>query len=161
MCPSYKFPMVVLCVLPASWGFSCRHQQRHTGKWSSQMYNCLPGCLETFHSHLKNLFNGTCCYHLFSNCHYFSPCLLKDLPSTNFINFPICSMSSCIPFLSLLWQCLFCWQSSGSWPVTAGLWTHQFPGTRSFSQFPGLLNEREKRNTRFPGLRTLYDNLNM
>lgn len=161
MCPSYKFPIGCAVCASCFLGLQLSASTKTHRKMVLSDVQLSPGCLETFHSHLKNLFNGTCCYHLFSNCHYFSPCLLKDLPSTNFINFPICSMSSCIPFLSLLWQCLFCWQSSGSWPVTAGLWTHQFPGTRSFSQFLGLLNEREKRNTRFPGLRTLYDNLNM
>lgn len=160
MCSSYKFPIGFCCVSFLLLGASVVGINKDPGNWSSQMYNCLPGCLETFHSHLKNLFNGTCCYHLFSNCHYISPCSLKDLPSTNFINFLICGMSSCIPFLSLL--CNACSADSSLIPGRLQLGYEPIsPGTRIFSQFPGLRNEREKRNTCFPGLRTLYDNLNM
>lgn len=160
--------LVFACVLPLPWGFSCKNHlwlskthKKLNHLWPFQMYKISSlGCLEIVHSHLKNLYNGTSSYHLFFNCHFFSPCSLEGLPSTHFIDFPIFGVLFFIPYLFLLWQLIVCWQSSGSWPITTGLWIHSSPGTRGFSQFLGLLNKRGKRNTHYPCLRPLCDSLN-
>lgn len=135
----------LLCVLPVSWDFSCRHQlwfskthKKMNHLWPSQMYNSLCG--------------------LFGNCSFTSQKPIyweRLLPSVFQLSFffllahwkiclplilstsPICGMSSFIPYLSLRWQFMVCWQFSGFWPITAGIWIHQSPGARSFSQFPG------------------------
>lgn len=117
------------------------------------------GCFETLHSHLKNLFGGTGWYHLFFNYNF--PLLLAHrkvcfpliLPTSQTV---ACLLSCCA--LSQLWQFMVCWQTFGSWPITAGLWLQQSPGTRGFSWF-SRASEWEKRNTH-PGLRTICDSLN-
>lgn len=102
------------------------------------------GCVETFHLHLKKLFNGRVCYHLFIKSHFFSPCLLESLSCNHFINFPIHGTSSYILYLSLLYNA---WSADSllvPGQIQLSYESINLLGQEASLSFPGLLNEGKR-----------------